>query len=128
MDAALAGLAIGIPLAAASLAIGWLIIRAMLASADKPGISPALIPLALLAGVGMVLYAGNPELTELAGVASVAVGAMATYLAQKAPTPRDEPAPPPDTDHDELTTPVPGSDGVPPENVDVPDDIEELGR
>jgi hypothetical protein len=130
MDAALAGLSIGIPLAAASLAIGWLIIRAMLASADKPGISPALIPLALLAGVGMVLYAGNPELTELAGIASVAVGAMATFLAQKTtPAPRDdEPAPPHDTTDDELTEPVPGSDGMPPENVDVPDDIEELGK
>lgn len=134
MDTTLAGIAIGIPLAAASAAIAWFVVRAMLQSSDKPGISPALIPLALLSGIGMLLYAGNSELTELAGIASVGIGAMATYLAHQAAVTTTNDSHPVaidqvlDEEGPELTAPVDGAEGIAPEDATVPEDIEALGN
>jgi hypothetical protein len=124
------GLAIGLPLAAASVIIAWLVIRAIVDAGDSPGLAPALIPLALLAGLGMLLYASDPELAELAGIASVAVGAMATYLAQRAPAAREETVAPAarEETEPEITEGISGTDGVPPEDVAVPPEVEELGK
>jgi hypothetical protein len=138
MDAALAGLAVGIPLAIASVAIAWFLIRAMLQAADKPGLSPTVIPVVLLVGVAMLLYASNPgELAPLGDLAGVGLGGLVGLLVGRATAP-EEPPQQVSLDEimeaqnpvyaDDLTEPVPDAEGIPPEDVVVPDDIEALGK
>jgi hypothetical protein len=77
----------------------------------------------------MVLYASNPELTELAGISSVGVGAMATFLATTAQK-IESIVPFIDNEkvNTDVTATVQDSKGTPPEDVVVPPEIEELGQ
>jgi hypothetical protein len=139
----LIGLGIGIPLAIAEFALGVYLIRAMLAAADKPGMSPTVIPVVILVGVAMLLYAANPEqLAPLGDLAGVGLGGLVGLLVGSR-TGGSNPETPPvpvgghekeeSVDDEELipdphlTQPVDSTEGIAPEDVVVPDDIEAIG-
>jgi hypothetical protein len=130
------GLWIGIPLAIASTIVIMYVVRALLLAADKPGLSPTVISVTLLVGLMLLLYAGKPdELAALGDLVGVGLGGLVGILvggrtdlpgnsslvdeAMEAPNPAYE---------QDLTEPVPDSEGIPPEDVFVPEDIEELGK